>query len=549
MVHMPSLLRMRHPLAVSICRHTGGLVLGAVILTAGFAMPVSAQVFAEQKNALVDYSKAGIEPRKSCEALWSFKSKEIVRMTAIMMPDSGAAPSHCRVTGLLSPEIAFEVSLPAKWNGRFYMIGNGGHAGEAMDDAGRVAQRNQALQLGFAFAQTNTGHDAKKEPGGSFVMSNPQKATDYAWRAVHLTATTTKAITKDYYGKPISRSYWNSCSNGGRQGLIEAQRFPEDFDGVVANAPWVDQTGFTIGAMWNQKALSAVHLTPAKLAMVADQVMTKCDAIDGLKDGLIDDPRKCDFDPARDVPACSAGADTANCLTPAEAEAIAKVYSGPFSNGKPFYPGYMPGSEAVMLNLFGGGTGSGWLNVIVSTQPDAVPADFNLAENTMRYLVHKPPQPDYDYRTFDFDRDIHLLDAWGKQADAKNPDLSKFHKRGGKLIMTYGWADSILQPLAGVHYYEQAVSTNGPGTADFFRLFMVPGMAHCGGGIGPDRYDAMTAMINWVEKDKAPESMTASRVVDSQVTRTRPLCPYPQVARYAGQGSIDDAANFRCAAP
>jgi hypothetical protein len=163
--------------------------------------------------------------------------------------------------------------------------------------------------------------------------------------------------------------------------------------------------------------------------------------------------------------------------------------------------------------------------------------------------VPKPPQPDYDYQTFDFDRDIHLVDNWSKEADAKNPDLSAFKKRGGKLLMTYGWADSILQPMMGVNYYGQAVAKNGSGTPDFFRLFMAPGMAHCGGGIGPDRHDSMTAMIDWVEKGKAPASMMASRVVSNQVVRTRPLCPYPQVARYVGQGSIDDAANFRCVAP
>ncbi len=224
------------------------------------------------------------------------------------------------------------------------------------------------------------------------MLSNPEKAIDYAWRAVHLTATTAKNITKEYYGKPVSRAYWNSCSNGGRQGLIEAQRFPDDFDGIVANAPWVDQTGFTIGAMWNQKALSAAPVTPAKLALVADKVMAKCDAIDGLKDGLIDDPRKCNFDPIARRPACSAGTDGADCLTAAQAAAIAKVYSGPVSNGKPFFPGYMPGSEAVMPSLFGGGTGSGWMNVIVTAQPDGKPADFNLAEGTMRYLVFQPPQ-------------------------------------------------------------------------------------------------------------------------------------------------------------
>jgi feruloyl esterase len=366
---------------------------------------------------------------------------------------------------------------------------------------------------------------------------------------VHLTAVTAKDLTKDYYGKAASRSYWNSCSNGGRQGLIEAQRFPEDFDGIVANAPWVDQTGFTIGALWNQKALSAAPVSAAKLALVAEKVMAKCDAVDGLKDGLIDDPRKCAFDPRRDVPACSAGADAADCLTAAQAEAVAKIYSGPSSNGKPFYPGYMPGSEAVTSGLFGGGSGSGWLNVIVSAQPNAKPADFNLAENTMRFLVFTPPKPDYDYMTFDFDRDTRLLDDWSKKADAKNPDLSKFHKRGGKLLMTYGWADPILQPLAGVNYYEQAMAKNGPATSEFFRLFMVPGMSHCAGGIGPDRHDPVTAVIDWVEKDKSPASMVASRVVDNKVVRTRPLCPYPQVARYSGQGSIDDAANFRCMAP
>ena len=531
------------------------LVLFAVaaLLVAGVT-PARGQAFADLKNALIDYSKADLEPKKACEALGQFKSKEIAQIAATLVPAGAAAPAHCRVTGTLSPEIAFEVSLPAKWNGRFYMIGNGGHAGESLEDAGRVGQRNQALQLGFAFAQTNTGHDARKEPGGAFAMSNPQKAVDYAYRAVHLTATTSKDITKDYYGRAAAKSYWNSCSNGGRQGLIEAQRFPDDFDGIVANAPWVDQTGFTIGAMWNQRALTATPVSAAKMATVADKVMAKCDAIDGLKDGLIDDPRKCTFDPARDVPACAAGTDDVSCLTPAQAAAVAKVYSGPVSNGKPFFPGFMPGSEAVMPGLFGGGSGSGsgsgWSNVILPpAQPGGKPADFNLAENTMKYLVHTPPKPDYDYATFDFDRDVKMLDAWSAKADAKNPDLAKFKDRGGRLLMTYGWSDTILQPMMGVNYYEAALAKNGRSTPDFFRLFMVPGMAHCGGGIGPDRHDAMTAIINWVEKGQAPTTMVASKVVENKVVRTRPLCAYPQVARYTGTGSIDDAANFRCVAP
>jgi hypothetical protein len=279
------------------------------LAAASVAAPAHGQPFSDLKNALVDYSKSDVEPRKACDALGQFKSKEIAQITATVVAASATAPAHCRVSGVLSPEIAFEVSLPAKWNGRFYMIGNGGHAGEGLEDPGRVAQKNQALQLGFAFAQTNTGHDARKEPGATFVLSNPQKAIDYAYRAVHLTAATSKDITKEYYGRAASKAYWNSCSNGGRQGLIEAQRFHEDFDGIVANAPWVDQTGFSIGAMWNQKAMSGSGVTPGKLETVAEKVMNKCDAIDGLKDGLIDDPRKCDFNPVRDVPACSAGAD------------------------------------------------------------------------------------------------------------------------------------------------------------------------------------------------------------------------------------------------
>ncbi len=511
------------------------------------AVPVWAQDFADAKKSLADYSKAELAPRKACEALNKFQAKDIAQIAAAAVPASGGTPEFCRVTGVLSPEIAFEVSLPAKWNGRFYMIGNGGHAGDALDNPGRVTQRNEALALGFAFAQTNTGHYASKEPGATFVMSNQQKAIDYAWRAVHLTAVTAKAITNDYYGKRISRAYWDSCSNGGRQGMMEAERFPEDFDGIVAASPWVDQTGFTIGAMWNQKALSGAGVTEAKLALVGSKVMEKCDAIDGLKDGLIDDPRKCSFDTKRDVPQCAAGADGADCLTEAQAEAIAKVYSGPVSNGKAIFPGFMPGSEAVTAGR--GGEASGWMNLIVGAQPDAKPADFNLAEGTMRFLVFKPPMPDYNYRTFDYDRDIHLLDAWSKEADAKNPDLSKFRKRGGKVIMTYGWADAILQPMMGVNYFEAAVAKSGADTTQFFRLFMAPGMAHCGGGNGPDRHDSMTAMIDWVEKGKAPDTMVASRVVNGKVVRTRPLCVYPQVARYSGQGSIDDAENFKCVKP
>jgi feruloyl esterase len=508
---------------------------------------VRGQAFAAVKSAAVDYSKADSEPRMACEGLGAFKTDELVQLTTRAVPAAENVPGHCRVSGVLAPEIGFEVNLPARWNGRFYMIGNGGHAGEGPDDPGRALQRASALQHGFAIATTNTGHDARKEPQATFVLSNPQKAIDYAYRAVHLTAVTAKRITGEYYGKPAAFSYWNSCSNGGRQGLIEAQRYPEDFDGIVANAPWVNQTGFTVGTLWNQRALAEAPIPAEKLPLIATRVMAKCDRIDGLEDGLIDDPRRCDFDPSRDVPACAPGTDAAECLTPNQAGTLKKIYGGVISHGRPYFAGFMHGSEAVITGP--AGTASAWAGMIVPARTDAKPAVFSLGEATMKYLVFDPPRPDYDFQTFDFDRDVSLLERWGKLANADNPDLSAFRKRGGKLLMTYGWADQILQPMMGVNYYERAVETNGPQTKDFFRLFMLPGMAHCGGGIGPDRQDAVTAVIDWVEKGRAPDSLLASKVVKGEVVRTRPVCPYPQVARYKGEGSIDEAANFRCVAP
>ena len=535
---------MPHRFAIRFALCGGIVILGAL----GGAPEARAQ--ADVKSALVDYSKADGMPRESCESIGRYRSKEVVEIHSAAIAAEPAAPAHCRVTGTLQPEIAFEVSLPDLWNGRFYMIGNGGHAGESLEDPARVSQRNGALQLGFAFAQTNTGHDSRKEPGASFVMSNPQKAIDYAYRAVHLTTVTAQSITKRYYAKPLARSYWNSCSNGGRQGLIEAQRYPQDFDGLIVNAPWIDQTGFTIGALWNQKALSAAPLTAEKLALLSGKVMEKCDAIDGLQDGIIDDPRKCSFDARRDVPACPSGRDTAECLTPAQADAVMKIYSGPQSHGKTLFPGYMPGSEAVVVAPFGPATpASAWMNLIVPATPDGRSGDFSLADNTMRYLVFSPPRPDYDSRTFDFDRDSSLLRDWGRKVDAKDPDLAKFRSRGGKLLMTYGWADQVLQPLMGVSYYEQAVARNGPRTGDFFRLFMVPGMTHCAGGVGTDHFDSLSALVDWVERNHAPDSLRATHVVGNKVVRSRPLCPYPQSARYSGQGSSDDAANFSCVAP
>lgn len=508
-----------------------------------------AQPFSEASSSATGYNKGTTTPKSQCSALAQLTLSEVVKLSATEIAAEGDVPAFCQVNGTIDPEITFQVNLPLSWNGRFYMIGNGGHAGQQPNDPFQIPNRNQALANHFVIAMTDTGHDAAKEPGASFVMSNPQKAIDYAYRAVHMTAVTAKEIANQFYGQPVSYAYWNSCSNGGRQGLLEAQRYPDDFDGIIANAPWVDQTGFTMGAVWNQQALATASITAGKMALVSQRVMQKCDAVDGLEDGLIDDPRNCSFNVASDVQTCAAGTDNDSCLTPSQAQAIQKVYDGPRdSNGRQIFPGFMLGSEQVVPGA-NGAAASSWMNLIVPATAGAKPADFNLAEGTMRYLAPLTPQPEWDYNTFNFDTDTGTLDRWSRLADATDLNLREFRAGGGKLLITYGWADSILQPLMGVNYYEQAVTANGPDGTEFMRLFMIPGMTHCAGGLGPDTHDPVTAVIDWVENNKAPTLITAKKVVNGQVTRSRPLCAYPQVARYDGSGSIDDAANFRCEAP
>lgn len=528
----------------------------SVIISAGLILAshgALSQPFANVAAAKVDYSKGQVKPAQTCADMAQLTLPGVVNITAQVIPAEGAVPEHCRVNGVIDPEIVFQVNLPAHWNTRFYMVGNGGHAGQSPDDPFQIGNRNAALQHNFVMAATNTGHDTAKEPGASFVLSNPQKAIDYAYRAVHLTAVTAKEIANQYYGHAVAYSYWNSCSNGGRQGMLEAQRYPNDFDGILAVAPWVDQTGFTIGALWNHRALNDEALaqqpvTGAKMMLVAENVMAKCDNVDGVKDGIIDDPRRCNFDVAKDAPSCAAGNNDETCLTAAQATAIQKIYDGPRdSSGKQIFSGFELGSEAVTQG-FGGTSSSGWMNLIVPNAPGGNSADFGLAQDTMRYLVFQPPQPDYDYKNFDFDRDVELLDRWSRLADAKDSDLSAFRASGGKIIMTYGWADSILQPMMGVNYYEKAAAANED-VEDFFRLFMVPGMSHCAGGVGPDQMDAVSAIIDWVEKDKQPDTLIAKKIVGGETVRERPLCPYPQVAKYKGRGSIDEAKNFRCRAP
>ena len=522
-------------------------VLAAVALIPASAFAQNGYSFTDAANSAVRYGAAATKPAMACAAVQSLATAETTIVSARAVPAADGVPEHCRVTGLIQPEVRFEVNLPANWNRRFYMHGNGGYAGETPEFGARPMVRANALKQGFATAQTNTGHDAGAEPLGTFAASY-QKRVDYAFRGVHMTATEAKRVAAAYYGRAAAYSYWDGCSTGGRQGLISAQRFPQDFDGIVAGAPVLNFVDTVTQSLWNGLVLAETPIPLPKMKLVSDAVYARCDAKDGLKDGLIDDPRRCDFDPARDVAQCTAGQDGENCLAPAQTAALKKVYGGLQVDGKPVHFGQTVGAEAIGASFTGNGMPeNGWDRWLIARAGDKS-FQHAFGDSFVRYFLLKS-DPALDAAKFDYAKDIAKYTDARTLLNATDPNLGPFRARGGKLLMYFGWADTALPPLMGIDYYMKAVAANGLGTPDFFRLFMVPGMFHCRGGVGADRLDAMTALMNWVENGVAPASITASQVDKGKTVRTRPLCPYPQVARYAGSGSPDDAASFACKAP
>ena len=479
-------------------------------------------------------------PAIGCGDLRSLTNNEISIASALLVPATADAPEHCRVSGQVLPQVGFEVGLPTQWNGRFYMFGNGGYAGEALDSPARRATAARAMRLGYATAQTDTGHSAAAEPLGAFAADR-QKLLDYAFRSLHVTAEAAKLLVRTYYGGAPTRSYFEGCSTGGRQGLILAQRFPADFDGIVVGAPVLNFSGTMVAYANDAQALRAAPIPASKLPLLAEKIYAQCDAKDGLKDGLIDDPRRCGFEATRDLPQCDAG-DQPGCFTAGQIGALEKIYGDVASQGKRIFPGWPVGAE-----IAGPNGRSGWDPWFVN---DAGPTtDVAFSQAFFRYLAFSKPDPTYDLSQFNLDRDPPRLEAIHQILDATDTDLSRFEQRGGKLLMYFGWADPALNPLTGVEYYEQVSQRMGAATGGFFRLFMVPGMFHCGGGVGADTFDKLGPLAGWVEGGAAPDAIPASRVIGGKVVRTRPLCAYPEVARYQGSGSTDDASNFACVKP
>ena len=476
-------------------------------------------------------------PAVKCDEL-SAKAfgKDVKIQSATLIAAKSNLPEHCDVRGVIWPEAGFAIKLPTAWNDRFEMVGNGGTAGTI-----GLGPMDNAVRKGFASASTDTGHDAAKEALASFAYVTPEnpngrrKFLDFAYLAVHETAVLAKAVIQAYYGAAPRFSYWVGCSTGGRQGLQEAQRYPEDFDGLVIGAPGLYNTGNSMRRIWIGQSQTGDGAIPAeKLPLLTKAIYEKCDALDGLKDGLIDDPRRCPFNPSHDVKKC-VGADGTDCFTAAQIDALGRIYGGPRdSKGKQLFPGEPVGSEPV------------WPDNLIAPNKTVLPR----AESQMKFAMLDPaPGPSWKYTMFNFDLDPPRLAKAAAELNARNTDLAALNKRGGKIVQYSGWADQQVNPLPGIEYYEAVSHRMGDSaTRDFYRLFMVPGMFHCNGGPGCNVADWLSAVMDWVEKGTAPAQLIGAHVESGATTRTRPLCPYPLVARYKGSGSIDEAANFNCVA-
>ncbi len=477
-----------------------------------------------------------------CADLRSLTSNEVTIAVAMPIAETAGAPAHCRVFGQVLPEVGFEVRMPAEWNGRFVMIGNGGYAGEPTDSQGRVNQYGRYMKRGYAVAATDTGHSAITDQPLGIFATDRQKLLDWAFRSLHVTAEASKLVLRTYYGMAPAKSYFEGCSTGGRQGLILAQRFPNDFDGITVGAPVLNFTATMLRFVQAAKALKAAPVASNKLPALAAKIYEGCDAKDGLKDGVIDDPRRCDFQPARDLPKCEAGADRPDCFTAAQITALEQMYAEVKSQGKRIFPGWPVGPEAAGQ--------SGRSGMDPWTVHDGGPTQgMVFGEAFFRYVAFPRPDPNYDIYQFDMDKDVAKLEGIHQILDATDTDLSAFQKHGGKILMYFGWADPALNPMMGVEYYEAVTARMGANTTDFFRLFMAPGMFHCGDGPGPNVFDTTGPLSDWVERGTAPESLRAVKVIDGKAVRSRPLCVYPAAAKYKGSGSIDDAANFTCVKP
>lgn len=464
-------------------------------------------------------------------------------------------PAFCRVTGVIKPSsdsnIQFEVWMPLSgWTGKFEGVGNGGFAGSI-----NYEQMAMAVANGYATGSTDTGHQGTPTDG-TWALGHPEKIIDFGYRAIHEMTANAKAITSAYYGAGPRRAYFDGCSNGGRQALMEAQRYPEDYDGILAGAPASNWTGLLTNAVWDLQALmeSDSYIPSQKLPAIEAAALKACDALDGVKDGVIENPSRCHFDASS---LDCRGTETDACLTAAQVTALTKLYAGGrTATGKQVFPGYEPGGEAEP---------GGWAPWITGDAPGKS-LMYAFGTQYFQNMVYGDAQ--WGIRNFNVDQGMKAAEEkTGRSLNARDADLSRFQARGGRLILFHGWSDAAIAPGGTIDYYEQVLQEMGEQRArQVVRLFMVPGMQHCTGGPGPDEFgeysvggtdaehDMEAALERWVDQGVAPERIIAAKPSrdpgsKSQIVRTRPLCAYPLEAHYKGSGSTDDAANFACAPP
>jgi hypothetical protein len=439
-------------------------------------------------------------------------------------------PAFCRVAGTIKPtsdsDIRFEVWMPADWNGKFVGVGNGVWAGSIS-----YFEMVAPLTRGYATAATDDGHQGNPLDAG-FAVGHPEKLVDFGHRAPHEMTVAAKAVIDALYGKTPSRSLFASCSTGGRQALMEAYRYPQDYDGISSMAPANPMVPLMVSSLWTGYVTlkdPASKIPPPKFALVHKAAVEACDAGDGVKDGIISAPRRCKFDPA--LLQCK-GDEAADCLTAAQVTALRGIYAGPKNSrtGKPLFAGFEPGSEALFPAQTSG------------------PEPFPVATTFFKGLVFKDPK--WDFKSFDYDKDVtRALDAASAVLDVPPTGLDPFFSGGRKLLLTHGWADGLIPASNTVEFYSALTRHIGKKKAEQgTRLFMAPGMSHCSGGDGPFVIDVISTIDQWVESGRAPERIIASNPPNAPA-RTRPLCPYPQEAVYSGSGSTDEEKNFKCAAP
>lgn len=523
----------------SAARVTRLFLLVILVLVFTATNDAYAETFANHAESRAKYTRTDIKAAMRCQDLIATSNYEYTVISSVEINATEELPRHCRVSGVVPNEVRFEVNLPLNWNGRLYMFGNGGLAGTPAIDPGKQYSRNLALRRGFATAYTDTGHDKRVHPGGTFAYKDFARLVDYGFRAVHLTVLSAKQLSDRFYGQPPNYSYWNGCSTGGRQGMLSAQRFPQDFDGIVAGAPAADYSGLKFSQAWRVAAIGAAGFTEAEALALADHIYAACDARDGMADGLISDPRRCEFDVRRDLPKC-AGEDTTECFDEAELTALQTYYAPVVLAGKEVYPAMPVGSEA-LGRTYEGDLRTGWYPWLIN---DSGPVLLDLlGSDFFRYMAFVVDRPDFDWTKFDYAEAPDNLAEFRAIVDAVNPDLSAFNARGGKLLTYFGWADPDINPLTLLAYREQ-VKAEDPNLDDYFRTFMMPGMFHCRGGAGPDLFDAMTPLIDWVEKGLAPDVLQTWRLDTGGARKDlRPSCAYP------AEALPDDNGKLVCTGP